>query len=310
MNTLFDIKCFHNFSSFEKEAKKYKSYESLLNRKYKKTVKRQPFGKFNILKNVLNVNIKQCERLLAKEKTDLFKWPNIIDDNDNGYSNLCEGNFYLDDKISFFISRIGFNNRSLVLYFRDGTFSDYIEDGKECYGVDHYLFLAIYYFVKRLIKEKKSCLFNNVKVISHNNNIPDYFYNVFPDIKLETGWSSKFIVSSSLFSNSIHFFGNQLPDNYFYTIPLLCDAFRHHQYIEQIKNKIFLPFWSYPGYIENNKVIPNDIDFVQGVTKTYKDISKLNLKEENVTVENIFEHLYNGIIKLENKLIKDEICEW
>ena len=305
MNTLYNIKCFHNISSFKEEAKKYKSYESLLNRKYKKTVKRESFGKFNILKNVLNVNIKQSEHLLAKEKTDFLKWPNLFG-YDEDYANACQGNFYLEEKISYYISKIGFNNRSLVLYFRDGSFSDYIKQEKECYGVDHYQFLSMYYFLNRLIKEKKSCLFNKVKIVSHNNKIPDYFYDIFPDIEIETGTGSKFIASTCLFSNTIHFFGNQIPDNYFYTVPILCESFRHHNYIKKIKNKTFLPFWSYPGYIDNNNHIPNGEDYVPKLTTPYNKI-KPNI--ENTTVENIFLHLYNKILELEDTLINNKICK-
>ena len=319
---LFDtIKCFTNCKTLSAEAKNYDNFIDLVSSKYKKeTHNFKTYSKFTIRKNSILVNQRQYDKLAARENTGNLEWPNLFEYNDQ-YSIVTDGKFKLKNKLISYLYNISDckpyskeytnpNIRSLVLYFRDGSFEEYKNMGRECYGVDHYEFLAIYYFIKKYIEEGKSKLFSNIFVVSQNNKIPGYFYDIFPDIQIRKEWADKFIINTSIFANTIHFCGNQLPENFLYNIPIVCESFRQqYKFINKIKNKIFLPFFYYTGWVEDNIHYIDDKDFNEHAI-TYKEISKSKtLKSENTTVENIYFYLGKAIQELENKLIADEICE-
>jgi len=319
---LFDnIKCFTNCKTLSAEAKEYNNFIDLVNTKYKEqTHNFKTYNKFTTRKNAMIVNQQQFDKLISREINSTLEWPNLFEFDDQ-YSNVEDGKFKLKDKLISYLygtsARKPYgevhtnpNVRSLVLYFRDGSFEDYTNMGRECYGVDHYEFLAIYYFLQKYIEEGKSRLFNNIFVVSQNNKIPDYFYEIFPEIQLREEWADRFIVNTSIFANTIHFCGNQLPESFLYNIPVVCEAFRQqYKFINKIKNKIFLPFFYYTGWVENDIHHIDDLDCNKHAV-TYKEISESKtLKRENTTIENIYYHLGKVIPQLEKQLISDNICE-
>ena len=301
-----NIQCFTNCKTLSAEASKFKTFKDLTEHFYNKTIKESTsYSKYTIQKNA-----KQINHILEEEsKSGPLKWPNIFERITDQYPSVVDHNFTLNNILSY---NLNLNSRSIVLHFRPGgCYNEYEELKREVYGVDHYEFLAIYYFIKKLIKDKKSKLFDNIFIVSQSNSLPEYFYDIFPDLKLiDDCFGDKFIVKTCVCANTIHFCGNQVHEKALYNIPVLSESFRQqYKFIDTIKNKLFLPFLYYVGWVKDDTHYPDDIDFNDKAI-TYKEIlSKENIKRENTSIKNIYFHLYNTITELEDKLIEENICK-
>ena len=120
------------------------------------------------------------------------------------YSTCC-----LDETISTF------KTRKLVLYYRGASQSD-----PDVFGCDLFQFAFIYRCIQKLIKSNTLSVFNDVVVVSRTNWLPKQLYNIVPDVNLLKGFNETFLANTCLFSNTIHFFGGELPDAWLFNVPI------------------------------------------------------------------------------------------
>ena len=281
---------------------------------YKKYSSSREFSKLTILKNIFLVNSRQYKRL---KKLENENGTISFDDHQDKNDRCCP---WRKNKIKITFSQkvkdieVDIHKRSIVMYFRGhaGLPEPPPSQERSKFGVDVFQFLLIYYFLERYINENKSCVFNDIYVVSRFNFIPKLFQELFPNMNHKLCSGENFIVKTSFFANTLHFIGGRLPDVNLFTIPILCEGFRiQNTFMRVIKSKVFLPFFFYNGHIsKTGKLIPdNDREYCRnGKFFSWNDVvGKIKLKEENYSVDNIFKNLQIMIKELETKLIEDNV---
>ena len=209
--------------------------------------------------------------------------------------------------------------RTLVLYHRSDA-SDYLSNDMY-FGVDIFQLILIYRTIFQLIKDNKTALFNNIQIVSRYNNLPDIVIEALSQYTLSENNSCinncsgiDFQQRTCIFSNTFHFYGGEIPDSNLYTIPII--TYLHilqKKFITLIKNKHFIPFLYYPGFVTEKGAIMSlpDKDFLREdrLVATEDLISKDNLIIKNASVMNIISEIISGVLSVENKLLNDEIYD-
>lgn len=290
-------------------------FEVIFNKIYNLHTKDLPTtGSGERLKNILSVNKKQYERL----KKQQFKITYPVVDHLRKYS--TDGTHLYRKNLTLLPYNFpDIKTRTLVLYHRSYA-SDYSTDELN-FGVDIFQLILIYRTLYQLIVDKKTSLFNNIQIVSRYNNLPEVVFRALASYNLPFNSSffkrtmkMDFIQRTSIFSNTLHFFGGELPDSSLFTIPIITYAHSlQNDFMNVIKNKQVLPFFYYPGTVSvSGDLIPQeDPDYlVNGSLVTSRELKfKVDNNFTNTTIHNIINEVIKCIMSLEKKMIEDEIYE-
>ena len=271
-------------------------------------------SRVNRLKNIYYINKKQYSRLKARN----FKIRYPVVDHLNQYS---EDNTLLYKKSLSLQPNIfpDIKTRTLILYHRSYA-SDYL-DNELKFGVDIFQLIIIYKTVYQLIVDNKTTLFNNIQIVSRYNNLPDITFKILNKCILPHNasffYKSKeleFIQRTSVYTNTFHFFGGELPDSSMFTTPIVTYAHSlQNNFMSVVKNKHVIPFFYFPGTISNlGELIPQeDADYlVDNKLVTSKDLAKsVGDRFRNNTIYNIIQETINCVLSLEKRMIEDEIYD-
>jgi len=289
--------------------------ELIFNKIYQELTLNIPhYSKVDRLKNIYKVNKTQFNRLQSKN----FKISYPVVDHLSQYSDdetflykkylLLKPNIFPDIK-----------TRTLVLYHRSYA-SDYLNNELK-FGVDIFQLIVIYKTVYQLIVDNKTTLFNNIQIVSRYNNLPDIVFKILNKYILPFNTSFvykciglEFIQRTSVYSNTFHFFGGELPDSSMFTIPIVTYAHSfQNNFMSVVKNKHVIPFFYSPGTISNlGELIPQeDADYlVDNRLVTSKDLAKsVGDRFRNNTIYNIIQETISCVLSLEKKMIEDEVYE-
>lgn len=214
-----------------------------------------------------------------------------------------------------------FRRRCFTLYHRSGDGCSYAKnDDNHSFGVDIFQLIVIYMTVYRMIIDKKTKLFNDIKIVSRYNKLPDICFDVLNKYCtnnrrscLEQSTGDKFIIDTCFFSNTLHFWSGELPDSFCYNIPIVTHtSILQTDYMQVVHNKHLLPFLFYPGNVlpDGNIHIENtDKDYIMSGDLHSLDhlVAMVNGRHLNITMKQIINETIKCVVSLENKLINDEI---
>ena len=266
--------------------------------------------------NILNVNTTQYKKL--QQNNGKITYTVVWDDNMRKNNLLYEKHIQVNPNLFS-----DFKTRCFTLYHRSGNHCSYLNDDvNHNFGVDIFQFIIIYRTVHKMIIDKKTKLFNDIKIVSRYNKLPNICFDLLNKyctnnrescFKQSSG--DQFIIDTCFFSNTLHFWGGELPDSFFHNIPIITyDHLIQNNYMNHIHNKHVLPFLYYAGnvsldgniHIEDKHkdyFIDNDVhNFLYMINKAKNKYEPLNISVENIVKETI-----KCVVSLENKLINDEI---
>ena len=214
-----------------------------------------------------------------------------------------------------------FKHRCFTLYHRSGDGCMYSNnDDNHSFGVDIFQLIIIYMTVYSMIVDKKTKLFNDIKIVSRYNKLPAICFDLFKknctnnrESCLKQSSGDQFIIDTCFFSNTLHFWSGELPDSFCYNIPTVTyTSLLQADYMEVVHNKHLLPFVYYPGNVLSNgniHVENNDKDYIMSGELHSLDqlVNMVTGRHLNVSIEKIIDETIKCVVSLENKLINNEI---
>ena len=164
------------------------------------------YSKQSILSNIYHTNNTQIKKL-SKQKF-IVKYPSTIER--EGKIKQCKLHPSLKNIFK----------RSLVIYFR-GPWRDY----ENTAGMDIYHTSVLYKVLELMVKNKNFNFFNDIELVQSDPDLEGIDAFKKNNIKVNKSKGNDFITITSLFANTIHINGGELPDKYSYTLPILSKSF-------------------------------------------------------------------------------------
>lgn len=274
-----------------------------------------------ISQNAFDINIKQYERLQKYKENLKFLAHDRRCFSDPEYDKLSTDlqQYTISKNIVNFSSRVyprekmayysTLKTRKLVLYYRGARQSD-----PDDFGCDLFQFAFIYRCIQKLIKSNTLSVFNDVVVVSRTSWLPKQLYNIVPDVNLLKGFNETFLANTCLFSNTIHFYGGELPDAWLFNVPITGALYDIIDYGKQVPNRTSLPFLNYSGTIssEGEYILDDENEHIVNKEwvswkKIVNNISTYGLDNKNDSTYNILYGLCVAIDSTEKLLLDDNI---
>lgn len=285
--------------------------DNIVSTLYDNMSKPKQVNRSRLFKNVLSVNTTQYDRLnsgsihyIVPERTQ----PGGCDDKSGEWkaTEPTLTTYSLDKRLSR-VDGLDIHDRNIVLYVRG-----YSDNNTDEFGCDMLQMLILYKVLKRLVLENRFELFTGVKLVSRHSEYPHMLEQHVDTEDLLRVYDDQFIITTSVFANTIHFYGGELPEAYMYNIPLLGCMYDLQDYTSALPNKHVIRMLQYCGKCVDGYLVPDtDAEYViNNQFYSWSDIlTAHDLKYDNNTLHGLIQTTVEGLLYVENELLHDNINE-